>query len=216
MANFGEMTGEKQWLVAVGGVLLLTTALYFTLFRGMRDENAAAQTALETKVSENTQLEQYRPKLADMERQVANLKQQLEIERKIVPDDKELEQFIKMVDAEAAKAGIEIRRYTAKPVSAKDFYSEMPFELEIDGPYFSVLNFFDRLGKTERIVNVSSLLMANTKRTSDAKAKGTYQYAPGESVVATCLATTFFSHDLTPAPDAAGTKPGQPAAAGTR
>ena len=171
MANLGEMTGEKQWLAAVGGVVLLTAAIYFTLFRGMRDANTTEQTALTSKVAENAQLEQYRPKLADMERQLANLKQQLEIERKIVPDDKEVEQFIKMVDGEAVKAGIEIRRYTAKPVSSKDFYSEMPFELEIDGPYYGVLNFFDRLGKTERIVNVSSLLMANTKKTGEAKAK---------------------------------------------
>jgi type IV pilus assembly protein PilO len=215
MANLGEMTELKQWLVAMGGVALLTVALIFTLFRSMRDENTTAQKTLETKVAENAQLEQYRPKLADMERQVANLKQQLEIERKIVPDDKQVEQFIKMVDAEGVKAGIEIRRYTAKPVSSKDFYSEMPFELEIDGPYYSVLNFFDRLGKTERIVNVSDLLMANTKRGTDAKAKAQYQYASGESVVATCVATAFFSHDLAPT-GAAGAKPGTPAAAGAR
>jgi len=212
MANLGEMTGEKQWLAAVGGVLLLTAAIYFTLFRGMRDANTTAQKDLDSKVAENAQLEQYRPKLADMERQLANLKQQLEIERKIVPDDKEVEQFIKMVDAEGVKAGIEIRRYTAKPVSSKDFYSEMPFEIEIDGPYYGVLNFFDRLGKTERIVNVSSLLMATPKKSGDAKTKATYQYAPGESVVATCTATTFFSHDMTPAPSAAGAKPGTPVA----
>ena len=212
MANLGEMTGEKQWLAAVGGVLLLTAAIYFTLFRGMRDANTTAQKDLDSKVAENAQLEQYRPKLADMERQLANLKQQLEIERKIVPDDKEVEQFIKMVDAEGVKAGIEIRRYTAKPVSSKDFYSEMPFEIEIDGPYYGVLNFFDRLGKTERIVNVSSLLMATPKKSGDAKTKATYQYAPGESVVATCTATTFFSHDMTPAPTAASAKPGTPVA----
>ena len=223
MANFGEMTGEKQWLVAVGGAALLTAALYFTLFRSMRDDNTTAQKALTTKVAENAQLEQYRPKLADMERQLANLKQQLEIERKIVPDDKNVEQFMKMVEAEAVRAGIEVRRYTAKPVSAKDFYSEMPFELEIDGPYFGVLNFFDRLGKTERIVTVSDLLMANTRRSTDAKAKATYQYNAGESVVATCIATTFFSHDLTPpnggsgaTPGATPGKTGQPAAAGAR
>ena len=214
MFNFDEMTNLKQWLAAGGAVLLLTVVLGFTVFRSMREQNATAQKALEDKLSENAQLVQYETKLPDMERQVANLKQQLEIERKIVPDDKEVEQFIKMVDAEAVKAGIEIRRYTARPVSSKDFYSEMPFEMEIDGPYFSVLNFFDRLGKTERIVNVSNLIMANTKKASEAKAKGVYQYADGESVVATYVATTFFSHDL--APPASGAKPGQPAAAGVR
>src|SRR5438270_728817 len=49
--------------------------------------------------------------------------------------------------------------------------------------------------KLQRIVNVSNLLVANTKKSGEAKAKHTYQYAPNESVVATCMATTFFSHD---------------------
>jgi len=103
-----------------------------------------------------------------------------------------------MLDSEALKAGIEVRRYTADPVSSKEFYSELPFQVELDGPYYSVLNFFDRVSKLERIVNISDLLVATTKKPSEAKAKHTYQYAPSESVVATCTATTFFSHDAPP------------------
>jgi hypothetical protein len=62
-----------------------------------------------------------------------------------------------------------------------------------------MLNFFDRVGKLERIVSVSNLLVSTTRKPSDAKAKKTYQYAPNESIVATCTATTYFSHDLDPA-----------------
>ena len=208
MANFGEMSGIKQWVVVVGGAALITAGLYFTMFKTQRDQNTAAQTALDSKRKENAELESYRPKLAEIERQLASLKQQLEIERRIVPDEKEVDGFIRMLDAEASKAGIEIRRYTAQPVAQKDFYTEVPFEMELDGPYYSMLNFFDRVGKLERIVNVSSLLVSTTRKPSDAKAKKTYQYAPNESIVATCKATTFFSHDLDPA----GTgKPGQAA-----
>ena len=127
-----------------------------------------------------------------------------------MPDEKEVDGFMKMMDAEAVKAGIELRRYTAQPYAAKDFYTEVPFEMELDGPYYSMLNFFDHVGKLERIVNVSGLQVASTKKPSDAKAKHTYQYAPNESVVATCTATTFFSHDLEPPAGGAG-KPGQPA-----
>jgi type IV pilus assembly protein PilO len=118
--------------------------------------------------------------------------------------------FMKMMNAEAAKAGIELRRYTSKPTAAKDFYTEVPFEMELDGPYYSMVNFFDRVGKLERIVNVAGLQVATTKKPTDAKAKHTYQYAPNESVVATCTATTFFSHDLDPSGGAAA-RPGQPA-----
>jgi type IV pilus assembly protein PilO len=100
-------------------------------------------------------------------------------------------------------------------VASKEYYSEVPFDMELDGPYYSMLNFFDRVGKLERIVNISGLLVANTKNPSDAKAKHTYQYAPNESVIATFTATTFFSHDLTPAVvTAPGAKPATPAVGG--
>ncbi|HEY7616873.1 MAG TPA: type 4a pilus biogenesis protein PilO [Terriglobales bacterium] len=203
MEKFNELSAIKQWLVLLGGAALLTGALYFTTFKSQEEANTVAKQALEAKNRENAELESYRPKLAEIERQLASLKQQLEIERRIVPDEKEVDGFIKMLDAEAIRSGIELRRYTAMPVSAKEFYSEVPFEIELDGPYYSVLGFFDRVGKLERIVNVSGLLMASTKKPADAKAKRTYRYAPSESVVATCTATTFFSRDLTPAAPAA-------------
>lgn len=203
MEKFNELSAIKQWLVLLGGAALLTGALYFTTFKSQEEANTVAKQALEAKNRENAELESYRPKLAEIERQLASLKQQLEIERRIVPDEKEVDGFIKMLDAEASKSGIELRRYTAMPVSAKEFYSEVPFEIELDGPYYSVLGFFDRVGKLERIVNVSGLLMASTKKPADAKAKRTYRYAPSESVVATCTATTFFSRDLNPSAAAA-------------
>lgn len=198
MANFSEISGVKQWGALVAGAALLTVALYFTVFKSQREANAAAQTALQAKLQENQELEAYRPKLKEIEAQLASLKQQLEIEQRIVPDEKDVDGFMKMIDAEANKSGIWLRRYTAKPVTSKEFYTEVPFEMELDGPYYSMLDFFNRVGKLERIVNVSDLLVANTKRGSDAKARHAYAYASNESIVATCTATTFFSHDVMP------------------
>ena len=206
MENLSELSGFKQWAALVAGAALITGALYFTIFKSQREANATAQTNLDAKLRENAELEAYRPKLAEIERQLASLKQQLEIERKIVPDEKEVDGFMKMMDAEAMKAGIELRRYTAKPLAAKDFYTELPFEMELDGPYYSMLNFFDRVGKLERIVNVSGLVVATTKHPTDAKVKHSYQYAPNESVAASFIATTFYSHDLAPATAAPGAK----------
>ena len=208
--NLGELSGVKLLGVLLLVAVVGTGALYYTVFKSQRDQNASAQQALQAKMRENSELEAYRPKLADMERQLANLKQQLEIERRIVPDEKDVDNFMRMVSAEARKSGVEIRRYTSRPVSARDFYTEVPFEVEFDGPFYSMLGFFDRVGKLERIVNVSNLLVASTRKPADAKAKKTYQYAPNESVVATCVATTYFSHDMEP-PSTAGGKPGQPA-----
>jgi type IV pilus assembly protein PilO len=208
MANFSELSGLKQWGAVLAGGAIVTAALFFTVFKSQSEKNTAAQHALDEKVRENNELESYRPKLKQIEQQLAELKQQLEIEARIVPNEKQVDGFITMLDAEAQKAGVELRRYTAKPVAQKEYYTEVPFDIELDGPYYSMLNFFDRVGKLERIVNVSGLLVSTSKSPSNAKAKHTYQYAPNESVVATCTATTFFSHDATPAAAGAGAKPG--------
>jgi Tfp pilus assembly protein PilO len=197
--NFSELSGIKQWALMLGGAALLSVALYFTYFKTQREANATAQHALDAKLQENAQLEPYRSKLAEMDRQVASLQQQLEIEKRIVPDEKEVDGFMRMLDAEAVKSGVELRRYTAQQTSSREFYTEVPFEVELDGPYYSMLSFFDHVAKLERIVNVSNLLVATVKKPQEAKAKRQYQYAANESVVATCMATTFFSHDTQPA-----------------
>lgn len=210
--NFSELSGIKQWGVVLAGGALVTAALYFTVFKSQDQKNAAAQHALEEKIRENNELESYRPKLKQIEQQLAELKQQLEIEARIVPDEKQLDGFIEMIDAEAQKAGVELRRYAAKDVKPQQYYTEVPFDIEADGPYYSMLNFFDRLSKLERIVNVSSLLVATTRNPQAAKTKHTYQYAPNESIVSTFTITTYFSHDTQIAAAGAGSKPGTPAA----
>src|SRR5579864_7710680 len=135
MANFSELSGLKQWGAVLVGGALVTAALYFTIFKSQNEKNAAAQHALEDKIRENNELESYRPKLKQIEQQLAELKQQLEIEQRIVPDEKQVDGFITMLDGEAQKAGVELRRYSAKDSKQQQYYSEVPFDLDIDGPY---------------------------------------------------------------------------------
>jgi type IV pilus assembly protein PilO len=195
MAKFSELPGKTQLAMIVGGAVALTVGFYFLQLRRMTEANHVAGAALQAKQRENALLRPYRDKEKELEQKIAALQQQLEILRKIVPDEKEADQFMHVMQATANSAGVEIRRYTSKTVSSREFYTEVPFEMDIDGPYYSVLNFFDRTSKLERIINVGGLQMATVKKPGDAKVRKTYQYAPSESVVVNCVATTFFSHE---------------------
>jgi type IV pilus assembly protein PilO len=206
MAKIDEMP-----LLAKIGVLLALSGLvgigfYFWQLSPMYEEIKQVRAQVVDKRAENDKLKQFVPKLAALDKHLIELEQQLAEEKRIVPDDKEADEFIKLLHDTAANAGIEIRRYTAMPTGSHDFYTEVPFQLDLDGPYFSLLNFFDRIGKLERIVNIGNLQMSNTKNTAPAKVKVTYSYTPAETVVASCTATTFFSHDLTPAEKPAAAK----------
>jgi len=206
--NFSELSGIKQWLAVIAGGALVTGALYFTVFKGQSEKNTAAQHALDDKIRENNELESYRPKLKQIEQQLAELKQQLEIEQRIVPDEKQVDQFITMMGGEAQKAGVEVRRYAARETKSQQYYTEVPFDMELDGRYYDMLQFFDRVGKLERIVSISNLLVSTSKTPQGAKVKHSYQYGPSESVVASFTATTYFSHDTQPSAAGTGAKTG--------
>ncbi len=198
MASFKDMPVKVQVLSVAGLVIGLTLAAYFFLYQPMTVENQAATVALKKVQDQNELLRQFEPKLADMNRQIESLREQLNEMKKIVPDEKLADQFIEMMQDTAQQAGVVVRRYSARNVATREFYSEAPYEMELDGPYYSMLNFFDRVGKLERIVNVSGLKVATRSSPGAAGARGSYAYAPNETVVATCITTTFFSKDIQP------------------
>jgi hypothetical protein len=68
------------------------------------------RNALEPRFGKTTELESYRPKLKDIEQQLAEPETAAGNRARIVPDEKEVDGFMKMMDAEAQKAGIELRR----------------------------------------------------------------------------------------------------------
>jgi len=80
----------------------------------------------------------------------------------------------------------------------------MPFEVQADGPYFNVLDFFGRLSRLSRIINVGDLEFADPE-----KAKGGhYVMRPGSTVSGTFMATTYFTNPGDSTPASSATKPG--------
>lgn len=198
MAKWSDLPVKTQLGIIIGGAVLVTAAAYFLMFKPVLDDNSQKQQQLTAVRAENDSLRPFEKKSEELAKQIESLKQQLEIQKRIVPDEKEADHFIRIVQATAASAGIEVRLYSAKPTVSKDFFVEVPFDLNIDGPYYSVLTFFDKLARLERIINVGNLQIASVDNSQGAKVKKKYNYAPAETVVASIVATTYFSRE-TPA-----------------
>jgi type IV pilus assembly protein PilO len=159
----------------------------------MKEQNKQDAVKLEAKNKENADLHQFESKLNDLDRQVVMLKQQMELQKRIVPDDKDADKFIILLQETASTAGINLRKLEAKPVATKEFYAEVPFAIEIDGPYYNVLSFFEKLAGQTRIVNVDGLAMKSLAKNTK------FQYAPNDSVEVAATAKTFFSREAQPA-----------------
>ncbi len=200
MASFKDLPAKAQLGIIVGVVVALCAGFYFLVLKDQMAKNEKDLKAAKDMEAKVRELEPYQSKLEDLNRQIASLQLQLEIQKHIVPDEKEADQFMKMMQDTAMAAGVEVRRYSQESGNTKEFYTEVPFAIDVDGPYYSLLNFFERVGKLERIINIGNLKVASLKKANEAGVKAQYSYAPGESVVANCKATTFFSHEPQAAP----------------
>jgi type IV pilus assembly protein PilO len=136
-----------------------------------------------------SELQVYERRYAEFKIEMAALEKQLETLKTIVPEEKELDGFMRLLEDAASASGVQIRKLSADAVVAKDFHYELPFEIDVDGPYFNIEDFFARLSRLSRIINVGDLTFTGL---GDSKGSP-FPLRPGTSVTGHCLVTTFFS-----------------------
>ena len=200
--SFREYPWYLQALVFVALALLIIGAGEYipgspvTAMRTTLQADQAKDSDLNRQVAE---LQVYERRNAEFKLEMAALEKQLDTLKTIVPEDKEQDEFIRLVQGAAAASGVEIRQLTAEAVVPKDYHYELPFQIQVDGSYFSIEDFFARLSRLSRIINVGDLTFNSIKDPQNAK----YPLRPGSTVTGSCRITTFFSKpgDLKPAPN---------------
>jgi len=193
MTSFKQLPYMAQIGIVALVIVLLTVGAYYFALEPLKKANQADELTLKAKQAEIAQLAPYREKLAELNAQTQALKVQMAAQSKIVPEEKEVPSLIIQVERESVAAGVAVRRYTPRDTTKKEYYTEVPFDVDVDGPYYAVVNFYDRLQKLERIVNVSGLTMGSLKGGKPG-VKRAYAWSPNETVGANCLLTTFYSN----------------------
>ncbi|MGB8476390.1 MAG: type 4a pilus biogenesis protein PilO [Candidatus Acidiferrum sp.] len=207
MANpFRDMSVFMQGLVAVAiAVVLLLLGVYIPVSPVAQERDAVDKAVQQrsTLSTEVQQLQVYKQRYGELKQQMDALSKQLDTLKTIVPEEKETDEFIRLLQGAASASNVQIRSLTAEAIVPREFHYDMPFSVQADGPYFSLMDFFGRLGRLSRIINVGDLEFDDP-----AKAKGTkYSLGPGTTVSAVFTATTFFTKPADAGPsNAAGAK----------
>src|ERR1700751_3260218 len=172
MASLRDMSVFMQALVAVAVAVVLTALGVFvpgSPIARERDEVDAAVVKRTQLNQEVTQLQVYKQRYSELKQQMDALAKQLETLKTIVPEEKEADEFIRLIQGAASASNVQVRRLTAQPIVAKEYHYDMPFEIQADGPYFNVLDFFGRLSRLSRIINVGDLDFEDATGTKAAK-----------------------------------------------
>jgi type IV pilus assembly protein PilO len=202
MANpFRDMSVIMQALVAAALAVVIVLIGVYLPFSPVAQDRSSVDHAVEQRKAlsdEVTQLQVYKQRYGELKQQMDALSKQLDTLKTIVPEDKEVDEFIRLVQGAAAASNVTIRRFTAQAVVPREYHYDMPFELQADGPYFNLLDFFSRMSRLSRIINVGDLKFEDPDKATGVK----YPLRPGTTVSAIFTATTFFTKpaDASPAP----------------
>jgi len=207
-SSFREWPWPLQALLFFGFAIVLTVAgLYMPglPLANVRGQLEAAQAQLKPLNAEVQNLRVYKQRRAELQSEMDALQKQLATLQTIVPEEKQTDEFILMLQRSAMSSGVSIRTLEAKSVAQKPYYFEMPFDIEADGPYFAVLDFFSKLGRLSRIINVGDLKLESvSSKTAGGTSK--FRLAPGTTVTGKFTVTTFFTSPAE-APELASSKP---------
>jgi len=207
MANpFRDMSVIMQGLVALAVAVILVLAGLYVPGSPVAQERADYDKAVQARQKLNqevTQLQVYKQRYGELKQQMDALNKQLDTLKTIVPEEKEVDEFIRLVQGAASASNVQLRRLTSQAIVAKEIHYEMPFEVQADGPYFNILDFFGRLSRLSRIINVGDIQFDDATGTL----RGVkYPMRPGTTVSGVFTVTTFFTKPADTAPGAGGGK----------
>ena len=209
MANpLRDMSVIMQGLVAAAIAVVLVLLGIYLPFSPVAQEKDQYDKAVKERTQltqEVTQLQVYKQRYGELKQQMDALNKQLDTLKTIVPEEKETDEYIRLLQAAASSSNVAIRHLTAKAVVPKDNnYYEMPFEVQADGPYFNVLDFFGKLSRLSRIINVGDLEFTDPDKSKGSK----YPVRPGTTVSGIFTATTYFTKPADSTPPAGAAKAG--------
>jgi type IV pilus assembly protein PilO len=154
-------------------------AIYFTQLVPQFDQRRLLAGEYENAQQELARLTAMKNGLEASRREYARLKDTLETVVVQMPEEKDVPNLLRQVSMLGQEAKLRVKFFEPKPVQAKDFYMELPFEVRYAGGYHNVGYFFDGIRKLDRIVHMANFSIESKVVASKPTLEGT------------CLARTY-------------------------
>ena len=186
MATIQSLEGKPWYFGLAAGALvgLVLVALFWQLrFKPMKQEIASQDRTLQelqAKIQEGRAAKQRLPQFRE---EVRRLELELDKLLRILPARRNVEDLLRRVRSLAEQGDHELLRFAPGSLADREFYSEWPITITMNGTYHNLALFFDRVSRFSRIINVDQLQMQAMTR-------------PGQSITASFVAKTFVYRDL--------------------
>ena len=167
MAMQTGLEGRPWWQGALAGGLLAAAVLgLFYYFQVIPKEKQIA--ALDRKLTDlQAQIQKGRAakeKLPQFREEVRRLELELDKLLRILPARRNTQDLLRRLRQLTEAGNFDLKRFTPGSFSDKEFYSEWPITVQLDGTYHNLALFFDRVSRFSRIINIENLKVQALQR----------------------------------------------------
>ena len=91
------------------------------------------------------------------------LQAQLDRLRAVLPEERDVADLLRRVQAMATQSNLTIRGFTPQAVATRELHAEWPIGLQLEGTYHDLGAFLERVSKFPRIINVTGIAIRATR-----------------------------------------------------
>ncbi|HXG50139.1 MAG TPA: type 4a pilus biogenesis protein PilO [candidate division Zixibacteria bacterium] len=151
---------QKLIILAVLALLLIA-AFYSLAYAPKAAEIASLAQELEAARSDKAVKQQRAANLPRLRKELRDLDMRLKEIVAQLPDKREIPDLLTNISTKAQEAGLDILLFRPRPENPKDFYAEVPVDINVKGTFQSVVAFFDEVGHMHRLVNIDNIGFKN-------------------------------------------------------
>jgi type IV pilus assembly protein PilO len=98
------------------------------------------------------------------EAELEETRAKLHLALKQLPNKSEIPTLLENISALGNASGLQFKLFKPKAEVPKNFYAEIPVDIQIEGRYRDIVTFFESVSKMPRIVNITNINMQNKQQ----------------------------------------------------
>jgi type IV pilus assembly protein PilO len=159
-------TAQKIAMLAVTVILMI--ALYYSFLFGPRaDELAKLADSVEIARNEKTVKTQKAANLSHLRQDLQRLDAELRKAIAQLPEKREIPELLSSISSKAQQSGLDVLLFRPRAESYQEFYAEVPVDITVKGNFYNTVNFFDEVGRMDRLVNIDNIGFKNPTVSGD-------------------------------------------------
>jgi type IV pilus assembly protein PilO len=177
LEKVGILTRIQRLLICLATFSILGGGYYYFVLMPLQEEYTRVQKIYKTQTDTLATYKKRAEEIHIYEKKMAETLEAFNEAMKALPDKKEIPSLLTGVSKAGSNAGLAFHLFQPEKEINKEFYSEIPVSIKVEGKYHQIADFFFQVLHLNRIVTINDV---------DVKSK-----PDGQSLEMSCKAVTY-------------------------